>query len=541
MRPSRNGAWRRPRCDSMPNTAVVKKPLVLHPVARCRWCNAKFRLVWGCQWVCLSQLCRDRQMSYAVSRQGKTPRGESPILYLPTPAQVELHECRITNLLWGGAAGGSKSHGLRWGLYRNALTIPGYEALLLRRTFPELEKTHLRRMAREAEQLGATYLDGKRIMKFPNGSLIEAGHCETEDDAAKYLSSEYDEIAFDEATTFLPSVILEISSRARSSKPAVVARGGAFVRMGSNPGGVGALYLRDAYITKTPDPEEFPKYRPEDHAFIPARLRDNPYLDIDYVNRLEQLPDARQRQLRDGDWDVFEAQFFPEWRAERDGSPWHVQDCDGEAADMPLVGGVDWGYNQPGCFLWARLLPDGRLYVQADWKFQGLSVESVAAGVRRRTDELRAPRFRAIYCDPSMGNKTGFGQAGQTQAESHAEVFGRLGLPMIRSDNDRYHGWQRVHDYLRAAPDGRPWLVVSPRCRYGIRSLPTMVQDKHDADDLDTTADDHWVDALRYLLAGRPAPGRASKAKAADQYGTLAWYKAKDRKPRRTLTMGPRL
>jgi hypothetical protein len=393
-------------------------------------------------------------------------------------------------------------------------------------------------MAREATLLGAEYLDSKRVVRFANGSLIEAGHCENEDDAAKYLSSEYDEIAFDEATTFLPSVMLEISSRARSSKPAVLERGGAFVRMGSNPGGVGALFLRDFFITQTPDPEQFPKYRPDDYAFIPARLADNPYLDADYVNRLEQLPDARQRQLRDGDWDVFEAQFFPEWRAERDGRAWHVADRDAEAEGTPLVGGIDWGYNQPGCMIWARLLPDGRVYVQADWKFQGLSVESVAAGIRRRTDELRLPRFRAIYCDPSMGNKTGFGQAGAAQAESHAEVFGRLGLPMIRSDNDRYHGWQRVHDYLREAPDRSPWLVVSPRCRYLTRSLPTLQQDKHDPDDLDTTADDHACDALRYLLAGRPSPGVSSRPTPAKTWGSLGWFKARDRRPRHPLTVG---
>src|SRR5574343_806568 len=204
--------------------------------------------------------------------------------------------------------------------------------------------------------------------------------------------------------------MLEISSRARSSKPAVLARGGAFGRMGSNPGGVGALFLRDFFITQSPDPEQFPRYRPEDYAFIPARLSDNPYLDAEYVNRLEQLPEARQRQLRDGDWDVFEAQFFPEWREEKDGRTWHVADLDAEGESAPLVGGMDWGYNQPGCVLWARLLSDGRIYVQADWKFQGRTVDAVATGVLRRADELRLPRFRAIYCDPSMGNKTGFGQ-----------------------------------------------------------------------------------------------------------------------------------
>jgi len=484
-------------------------------------------------------MCRKRQHEFSVTKTGPKKQGESPYLYLPTPAQVELHECKALNLLWGGAAGGSKSHGLRWGLYRNALLIPGYEALLLRRSFPELEKTHLRRMARDAVALGAEYIDSKRLMRFPNGSLIEAGHCENEDDAIKYLSAEYDEIAFDEASTFLSSVILEISSRARSTKPAVLARGGAFVRMGSNPGGVGALFLRDHYITKSPDLDDYPKYKADEYEFIPARIADNPYLEPDYAeHRLDPLPEARQRQLRDGDWDVFEAQFFPEWRAEKDGKPWHVQDLDAEAHGTPVVGGMDWGYNQPGWFGWARLLPDGRIYIQADWKFQGLSVESVAKGIVRETDRLRLPRFRAIYCDPSMGNKTGFAPGGQMQAESHAEVLARFGLPMIRSDNDRYHGWQRVHDYLRAAPDGRPWLIASPRARYLARSLPTLQQDKHNPDDCDTTADDHAADGLRYLLAGRPLPSDARGKSAAPAWMSLGWIKKRDRPSRGPLAVG---
>jgi phage terminase large subunit len=82
------------------------------------------------------------------------------------------------------------------------------------------------------------------------------------------------------------------------------------VRGGSNPGGPGALFLREFFIDKNPSLALFPKYRPNDYAFIPARLYDNPYLDPAYIERLEQLPEARQRQLINGDWDVFIGQFF---------------------------------------------------------------------------------------------------------------------------------------------------------------------------------------------------------------------------------------
>ena len=106
---------------------------------------------------------------------------------------------------------------------------------------------------------------------------------------------------------------------------------------------------------------------------------------------------------------------------------------------------------------------------------------------------------------------------------------------MVRSDNDRYHGWQRVHDYLRPAPDGRPWLVVSPRCKYTLRTIPTLQQDKHDPDDLDTTADDHAADETRYMLAARPAPGRMGVVKSLTPVYSLRWWKQQARPKRHLL------
>lgn len=248
-----------------------------------------------------------------------------PYIYLPTPAGVELHEATTPNVLFGGAAGGSKSHSLRWDAYAWCRQIEHYSVLLLRRTFPELDRTHLREMFKEAPLLGATYKPGERRTVFENGSFIEAGHCESSKDMLKYLSTEYDHIIFDEASTFDEEAIREISSRARSAKPAVVARGGSFVRFGSNPGGPGALYLSEHFISQKPDPVEYPRYRPEFYHFIRARIDDNPYLSDDYeATRLDPLNDARRRQLRDGDWTVFGSQFFHTWSPTKDGHPWHV-------------------------------------------------------------------------------------------------------------------------------------------------------------------------------------------------------------------------
>lgn len=277
---------------------------------RCRWCGGAFRRVYDTNWLCANAACESRQLAHAWKKDPAPEDASCPYLYIPTPAQVELRECITKKLLWGGAAGGAKSHGLRWDAYFWCAAIEGYEVLLMRRTFPELENTHLLRMEREARLLGWKYNAQKRIIEAPNGSFIKAGHCDAKNDLSKLLSTEYDDIRIDEGSTFDGGLLHEISSRARSAKPAVKARGGAFVRITSNPGGVGALYLRDFYISKDVDREEFPDYDADDYAFISAKVSDNPHLDPKYEKELRGLDKSRRAQLLDGDWSVFAGQFF---------------------------------------------------------------------------------------------------------------------------------------------------------------------------------------------------------------------------------------
>ncbi len=283
-------------------------------ISRCRWCGEPFIWEDAGYFLCSTPEHADRQLKHAL--RGPEDAGGG-YLYVPTPAQVELRECKTKKLLWGGAAGGAKSHGLRWDAYFWCMTIPNYECLLMRRSYPELESTHLLRMERDQASVGAKYDKMKRMMIWPNGSFIKAGHCESKSDLTKLLSTEYDDVRIDEGSTFEGELTREISSRARSAKPDVKARGGAVVRIGSNPGGRGAVFLKDFYIDKNPDPQEFPDYDPIEYTFIPARISDNPYLDDTYESELKQLDADRRRQLLDGDWTVFVGQFFSKWQPER--------------------------------------------------------------------------------------------------------------------------------------------------------------------------------------------------------------------------------
>ena len=166
--------------------------------ARCCWCHLPFiRWTEGDWhgWACQTATCRRRQAKYAlwVSRPGHPSR----LLFLPLPKQVEAFKAVLSGryhwVLFGGARGGGKSLFMRWLAYTLCLRFPEFQVVLLRRTYPELEKSHMRRMGAEAKLFGAEYIPSARppVMRFSNGSVLELGHCQDPQDIENYLSAEY--------------------------------------------------------------------------------------------------------------------------------------------------------------------------------------------------------------------------------------------------------------------------------------------------------------------------------------------------------------
>jgi hypothetical protein len=266
-----------------------------------------------------------------VVKKGKPTGAVKDWLFGPTPRQTQFAEqTRVTKYsLFGGAKAVTKSYLLRWLAYRDCIRIPGLRCLLLRRTYGELESSHLLDMPFEAEKLapvGAQYVSSLREMRFgANDSLIRAGHCETESDVAKFLSTQWDRILFDEVVTFPLPMFLAIISCARSAKEAVIAEGGAQVWCATNPGGRGARWVKEFFVDHAPDLEAFPDYDASQWGFVQGWLQDNPYMEPGYRQTLMNLPPILRRQWLEGDWNAFEGQFF-DWQATKNEQPWHVAD-----------------------------------------------------------------------------------------------------------------------------------------------------------------------------------------------------------------------
>ena len=321
--------------DDQPPPPMYAPPVpeapVVHPVARCRWCQGSFYRVHKDppQWLCLTTACADRQVRAAIPRivppvfaDHSGPSLDSPWLFLPLPLNIDLAESPYKRTLLAGAAGSSKSFGARWMAYRECLMRPGIRVLLMRQSFDSLNKNHCQFMPVETQQLQTfghgmvRFLSGNyKSVAFANGSTLLTGYCADDGDVSKHLGADWDVIIMEEAVNFTTKALTDIPTRDRAS-PSARALGATDGKtwLLSNPGGQGMMTLSDFYITKAPDPADYPSYDPSIHGYIRATLEDNPYLHPDFASKnLSGLSAARYAQLRYGDWSVFSGQFFSDF------------------------------------------------------------------------------------------------------------------------------------------------------------------------------------------------------------------------------------
>lgn len=206
--------------------------------------------------------------------------------------------------LFGGSAGPGKSVGLLTSALEYA-EFSGYHAILLRRTFPDLNQPGaLMPMAAEWLRPTAARLAGGKTWMFPSGSTLSFGYLDSENAKYQYQGAEFQFVGFDELTQFTKTQYTYLFSRLRRSKRHD-ARVPLRMRATSNPGGTGHDWVKARFIR--PQGKRNPS-----RMFLPARLEDNPYLDIaEYELSLAELDPVTRRQLRGGDWEVTaEGNFF---------------------------------------------------------------------------------------------------------------------------------------------------------------------------------------------------------------------------------------
>ena len=217
------------------------------------------------------------------------PRAYCP--HEPHPKQWAALLYSGKELLYGGAAGGGKSDYLLMAALQYS-DVKGYSALLLRRTFTQLDKAD-GMIQRSHEWLSGTkaqWNGTERRWTFPSGARIEFGHLQRETDRFNYQSAAYQMVGFDELTQFTEVQYRYLFSRLRRLEGSNVPLR---MRSASNPGGEGHEWVKARFV-EPGDPS-----RP----FLSAKLSDNTSLDRDsYRASLSHLDPITRRQLESGDW-----------------------------------------------------------------------------------------------------------------------------------------------------------------------------------------------------------------------------------------------
>ena len=421
----------------------------------------------------------------------------------PNPRQAEFLRDTHRHVAFGGARGGGKSWAVRVKAVLLALGCPGIRILIVRKTYKELMNNHVIYLQALLHGV-AQYHRTDQLFRFPGGSTIAFGYCGCEGDLDQYQGAEYDVVFLDEATQLDEAWIRKITACVRG-----VNRHPKRVYYTCNPGGRGHAYIKRLFIDRSFEPGE----RPEDYHFIQSLVTDNQALmqaQPDYIRQLEALPPRLREAWLYGRWDIFEGQFFSEFRDDpahyRDRKFTHVIEPFQIPAGWSVYRSFDFGYAKPFSCGWWAVDYDGRLYrILELYGCSGNPDEGVRWApeqIFRRIHEIESEhpqlRGRQIHgvADPSIWDAS--------RGESIYETAVRCGVYFVPGDNHRIPGWMQCHYRLQFDDEGYPMLYVFSCCPAFLRTIPRLCHSELVPEDLDTRQEDHIADEWRYMAMSRP-------------------------------------
>jgi hypothetical protein len=414
--------------------------------------------------------------------------------------QTEFLAASEREVFYGGARGGGKSYAMLVDPLRYCHKQK-HRALLIRRTMPELRDliNHSQQLYSKAYP-GAKWREQEKEWKFPSGARIEFGYAENLTDALRYQGQSYTWIGIDELPQYPTEDIYNfLRSSLRSVDPSIPV----YMRATGNPGNVGSMWVKNMFVDpavpntkfdidiKTPN-----GVKQISRRFIPAKLEDNPYLmqTDDYYAMLASLPEVQRKQFLEGNWEAFEDSSFPEFNKEV-----HVIKPFDIPRNWMRFRACDWGYSSPACCLWIAIDFDNNLFVYRELYTQKVTADLFA---RKVLEAEQGEYIRYGVLDSSTWARRG--DIGPSIAETMI-LEGCRWRPSDRSPRSRVAGKLEIHKRLRPDEEtGYPSLFILDNCINLIRTLPMLPVDKNNPEDVNTHAEDHAYDALRYGCMSRP-------------------------------------
>jgi hypothetical protein len=440
---------------------------------------------------------------------------DAPVIFKPNPGpQTEFLSAPEREVLYGGAAGGGKSYALIADPVRY-FSNKNFNGILLRRTNDELRELIWKTQEMYPKLYkGARWSERKSQWTFPSGARLWLTYLDRDEDVLRYQGQAFCWIGFDELTQNpTPFAWDYMRSRLRTTDPSLPL----CMRATTNPGGPGHGWVKKMFIDPAPPGRKFcaldletnKELRYPDHhkkageplffrRFIPATLKDNPYLydEGSYEANLLSLPEQQRRQLLEGDWMIAEGAAFPEFNLQH-----HVV----EPFDIPHTWrkfrSCDFGYSTYSAVHWYAIDPAFETIIV----YRELYVSKMTAReLARKIMELESEeKISYGVLDSSTWHKRG--HTGPSIAEEMI-AEGCRWRPADRTAGSRVAGKNRLHELLKYDEEiEQPGIVFFDTCRQIISDLQVIPSDPKGSDDIDARyASDHTYDSLRYGIMSRP-------------------------------------
>lgn len=446
---------------------------------------------------------------------------------MPQPgSQTAFITCPYWEVLYEGTRGPGKTDALIIDFLQGVGKGygPAYRGILFRESFPQLSdvisrtKKYYTQVFPDAKYLGS---NGVNKWVFPDGEELLFRHMKRADDYWNYHGHEYPWIGWEELTNW-PTMECYDSMKAcnRCSVVGVPIK----YRATCNPWGAGHSWVKQYFIDPAPPMTKIFNDAGQIRIRIHGSIKENRILlkaQPEYMDNLNSIENVQKRKAwLEGSWDIASGGFF-------DGI-WDPSKHIIEPIEVPdswkYVVGFDWGSQKPASLgIWAKSdgnpLPDGRKFPRGsiirvdEWYMaekdnRGITIadkglrltnEEMALGIWERTKDLNVRQWVA---DPSIFRD----QSGPSIQKQFSKV---KNLPFRKADNERIPGWQSMITLMSEAKKDNPenpGLWVCSNCREWIRTVPTLMRDDNNVEDIRTDAEDHIADETRYVCQTVRAP-----------------------------------
>ena len=368
-------------------------------------------------------------------------------------------------------------------------------------------------------------------IKFPSGAIIRCGHLKDESAYTKYQGHEYQRILIEELTQ-IPSEesYLKLISSCRSTVKGLDPK----VFCTANPGGKGHQWVKRRFIQGHKPEVAFKEGSSRYRMYIPATVDNNPTLmdnDPDYVNFLDNLPEPLRSAWRHGDWDIFAGQYFTEWNPKMHIIPETLANKFGygQSFNKKYIG-IDWGFAAPFACIWIEVTPDNRVFCYRE--LYGTEKHPTEWGQEIMNMTGDEEIFMSLG-DPSMWARNPMSwNASHTPMHTDKSIATALGeyVPnLVPANNSRVIGWRNMAQLMHHKKGLLPnFFIIDKACPNLARTLPEMIRDDKNPEDIDTTLEDHICDAVRYSLTHIQAPAKPAPKKPMLQQQIEALYEYED-------------